>query len=90
MISAAIVIAVAVAGGYSQLIWLVAFLGTFRMFQDYVLWPALASRGMELHPLMVIFGVFAGGELGGIPGVFLAVPTLALLQMFYHRFRTRA
>jgi predicted PurR-regulated permease PerM len=43
------------------------------------------SRGVELHPLLVIFGVFAGGEIGGVAGIFLSIPTLALIRVLYHR-----
>jgi predicted PurR-regulated permease PerM len=38
-----------------------------------------------LHPLLVMFGVFAGGEIGGIPGTFLSVPVLALARILYLR-----
>jgi len=68
---------------------LVAFLGLYRILQDYVLSPHLMSQGVELHPLLVIFGVFAGGEIGGVPGVFLSVPTLALLRLGWHHLRKR-
>jgi predicted PurR-regulated permease PerM len=85
--AAAIIIAVSVVGGYSHVLWVVIFLGVYRMFQDYVLSPHLMSRGVELHPMMVIFGVFAGGEIGGVAGVFLSVPILALIRLFYHRIK---
>jgi predicted PurR-regulated permease PerM len=85
--AAGIVIAVSVVGGYSHVLWVVIFLGVYRMFQDYVLSPHLMSRGVELHPMMVIFGVFAGGQIGGIAGVFLSVPILALIRLFYHRIK---
>jgi predicted PurR-regulated permease PerM len=61
------------------------FLGVYRLFQDYVLSPRLLSEGMELHPLLVMFGVFAGAELGGVPGSFLSVPILALVRIIYLR-----
>jgi predicted PurR-regulated permease PerM len=48
------------------------------------------SQGVELHPLLVMFGVFAGGELGGVAGTFLSVPVLALIRILYKRLqRTR-
>jgi predicted PurR-regulated permease PerM len=38
---------------------------------------------VELHPLLVLFGVFAGAEVAGIPGAFLSVPVLALVRILY-------
>jgi predicted PurR-regulated permease PerM len=59
------------------------------VFQDYVLSPHLMSKGVELHPLLVIFGVFAGGEIGGVPGIFLSVPALALMRLVWHHLRKK-
>jgi predicted PurR-regulated permease PerM len=85
--SAVIIIAVSAVTGYTHLVWLVVFLGIYRMFQDYVLSPHLMSKGVELHPLLIIFGVFAGGEIGGVAGIFLSVPVLALVRLLYHHLR---
>jgi predicted PurR-regulated permease PerM len=52
-----------------------------------VLSPKLLSQGMEMHPLLVLFGVFAGMELAGIPGAFLSVPVLALGRVVFRRLR---
>jgi predicted PurR-regulated permease PerM len=83
--AAAIVIAVVAFSGFPHLLWVILFLGCYRMFQDYVLSPNLMSAGIELHPLLVIFGVFAGGEIGGIAGTFLSVPLVALGRILYIR-----
>jgi predicted PurR-regulated permease PerM len=45
------------------------------------------KQGMELHPLMVMFGVFAGAEVAGVAGAFLSVPVLALVRVMYERIR---
>ena len=87
--AAALIIAVSAFNGYPHMIGIIVFLGIYRVFQDYVLSPHLMSRGVELHPLLVIFGVFAGGEIGGIPGVFLSVPVLALMRLLWHHLRKR-
>jgi len=63
------------------------FIVVFRMFQDYFLSPHVMGTGLELHPLMILFGVFAGAEVAGIPGAFLSVPTLALVRIFFVRLR---
>ncbi len=82
-----IIIAVSVVAGYPHVLWVVIFLVVFRLLQDYVLSPMLMSKGIELHPLMIILGVLAGGEIGGVAGIFLSVPALALIRLFYHRLK---
>ncbi|HXI42898.1 MAG TPA: AI-2E family transporter [Bryobacteraceae bacterium] len=83
--AAVTILLVAGFSGYPHLLFILIFLGVYRLFQDYVLSPHLLSEGMELHPLLVMFGVFAGGELGGIPGSFLSVPILAMARILYLR-----
>ena len=65
----------------------VIFILGYRVFQDYVAAPHLMGRGVELHPLLLLFGVFAGAELAGIGGAFLSVPVLALVRILYRRIR---
>jgi predicted PurR-regulated permease PerM len=71
----------------SHVIAVVIFLVAYRMFQDYIVSPHLMGRGVELHPLLVLFGVFAGAEVAGVAGTFLSVPTLALVRILYLRVR---
>jgi predicted PurR-regulated permease PerM len=80
-------IVVLLIGGAASGHWiaLLMFLVVFRMFQDYVVSPHLMGQGVELHPLLVLFGVFAGAELAGIAGSFLSVPVLALARVLYRR-----
>jgi predicted PurR-regulated permease PerM len=89
LVAAVIIIGVIAFSGYPHVLGVVVFLGCYRIFQDYFLSPHLMSRGVELHPLMVIFGVFAGGEIGGVPGIFLSIPVLALTRMLWHHLRKR-
>jgi predicted PurR-regulated permease PerM len=81
----AIIMLVAGLSGFHHLFWILGFLAAFRVFQDYVLSPRLLSAGMELHPLVIIFGVLAGGYLAGIAGSFLSVPVLATLRIVYRQ-----
>jgi len=78
--AAALVIIMIVCGiaGAGGLIWILCFWALYRVFQDYVLNPYLMSSGVELHPLLVLFGVLAGEKIGGIPGMFFSVPVLAI------------
>ena len=62
-------------------LWAVAFLGILRLVEDYVIYPRLIRRGIQLHPLAVIVAVMAGAELDGVAGMFLAVPTVAIASV---------
>jgi predicted PurR-regulated permease PerM len=85
--AAIIIVGVSIVGGYAHIWWLVVFLGAYRLLQDYVVSPLLMSKGIELHPLMIVFGVLAGGEIGGVAGIFLSIPILALIRLFYYRMK---
>jgi len=77
--------------GYGHLIAFVIFWGVLRLFQDYVLGPYLMGSGVELDPLVVLFGVLAGEQIAGIPGMFFSVPILASLRVIFVRMqRARA
>jgi len=80
-----ILVVAGVAGGHTLAV--VIFLVAYRMVQDYGLSPYLMGQGVELHPLLVLFGVFSGAEIAGIAGAFLSVPVLALARILYLRFR---
>jgi predicted PurR-regulated permease PerM len=79
-----IVAAVSESGG---LVWIIVFWIAFRLFQDYVLNPFLMSSGVEVHPLLVLFGILAGERIGGIPGMFFAVPVIAIFKAILNQAR---
>jgi len=87
--AAVIILMVAGLSGFHHLLWILVFLAVFRVFQDYVLSPHLLSAGTELHPLVVIFGVLAGGQIAGIMGSFLSVPVLATLRIVYRQLQKK-
>jgi len=76
--------------GYPHMLWLFIFLIVFRLVQDYVISPHLMSSGIEIHPLLVLFGVLAGEQIAGIPGMFFSVPVIAALRIIVLRLRKEA
>jgi predicted PurR-regulated permease PerM len=82
-----IVVSVALFSGYAHPWLLVAFVLVWRGIQDYVSSPLVMGRGIEIHPAVVIFGVIAGGEIGGPAGMFLSVPLIAALRIVWRRVR---
>jgi predicted PurR-regulated permease PerM len=80
-----VVIAVSGFSNYPHVLAFLIFWGFYRLFQDYVLSPNLMGKGVELNPVLVLFGVLAGEQIGGIPGMFFSVPVIATLRVVYVR-----
>jgi predicted PurR-regulated permease PerM len=78
----AAVLAMFHAGPFSAFLVLL-FLGVLRIIQDYAVYPRLIGQGIHLHPLAVIFAILAGEKLGGVAGIFLAIPVVAILTVGY-------
>jgi len=76
--------------GYPHMLMLFIFLIVFRLLQDYVVNPYLMSAGVAIHPLVVLFGVLAGEQIAGIPGMFFSVPVMAALRIIVLRLRKEA
>lgn len=87
LVGAITVIGVAYLTGFHYTWLLVLFFVAWRIVQDYVNSPLLMHRSVRLHPLGVIFAVLAGGEIGGIVGVYLSIPIASTLQIFWRRWR---
>ena len=64
----------------------VVFLAVLRVVQDYVIYPRIVREGIHLHPLAIILSVLAGEQIAGIPGVFLAIPLVALGTVLHKHF----
>ncbi len=59
------------------------FLLVLRLIHDYVTYPRIIGQGIHLHPLAVILSVLGGAELAGLPGIFLAIPVIAMVTVVH-------
>jgi predicted PurR-regulated permease PerM len=82
-VACTVIFGVAALAGYSHLLWLFLVLGTWRTIQDYFNAPRIMGRSLEISPLVEIFAVLAGGEIGGVVGALIAVPVLAVLRTLW-------
>jgi predicted PurR-regulated permease PerM len=87
LIGAITILGVAFLAGYQHLVVVTIFLGVWRVLQDYVTSPRIMGGKLEIHPLAAIFAVLAGGEIGGILGVYLSVPIMASLRIVLKRWK---
>jgi predicted PurR-regulated permease PerM len=68
---------------HSHWIWMAGLLIGWRVVQDYVNSPRIMGGSLELQPLTVVFALMVGGQVGGIAGVYLAVPAVAVLRIVW-------
>jgi predicted PurR-regulated permease PerM len=84
VIGGILVLGVAFLSGYHHLAIVFLFLLVWRAIQDYISSPRILGEKLKLHPLAVLFGVLAGGEVAGVIGVFLSIPVIATLRILWH------
>ena len=90
LIAGIIMLIVAGFAGYQHLLWIAIFWLVYRMVQDYAISPHLMGKGVEIHPIVVLFGVLAGEQIGGVPGMFFSVPLIAIVRVIFVRARRAA
>lgn len=66
---------------HAHWIWVLALLGLWRILMDYWISPRIMGRELEIHPLLALFTMMVGGTIGGIAGVYLSVPIIAVLRV---------
>jgi len=68
---------------HAHWIWMALLLLVWRLLQDYVNSPRIMGNNLELQPLTVVFALMVGGQVGGIAGLYLSVPTVAILRIVW-------
>lgn len=57
------------------------FMLIVQQLENNILVPRIVGESLDLHPLIVIVGVFMGSSLAGILGAILAAPVVATLKL---------
>ncbi|HTT18863.1 MAG TPA: AI-2E family transporter [Candidatus Sulfotelmatobacter sp.] len=84
MISALAILSIG-AMTHAHWIWMAALIGLWRMLMDYWISPRVLGHELEIHPLLAIFTVMVGGAVGGIVGIYLSVPFVAVIRVLWRR-----
>jgi predicted PurR-regulated permease PerM len=81
IISAVPALAVAASVSLKKVLFVLIFFVLQQQFENHVLVPKVMSRQVGVSAVTVIVALLIGGELLGIVGAILAVPTAAILQV---------
>jgi predicted PurR-regulated permease PerM len=52
-----------------------------QFLEGNILSPFIVGKSLHMHPLIIMFALTAGGEIGGILGLIMAVPVLVILKV---------
>ncbi|HTT19131.1 MAG TPA: AI-2E family transporter [Candidatus Sulfotelmatobacter sp.] len=89
MISAAMIVGLGILT-HSHWIWMAVLLGVWRMLMDYFISPRVVGQNLEIHPLLVLFAMMVGGEVGGIVGIYLSIPLVVVTRVIWRRYYSAA
>ena len=52
-----------------------------QFLENYILTPNIVGNYVKLNPFIIILGLIAGGLVWGLPGMFVVIPTLAVIRV---------
>src|SRR6266550_7519371 len=70
-------------------LWVALLFLFIHQIEGHVVVPNVMGSALRLHSLLVIFALLAGGEIYGLPGVFVALPLLAASRAIWEFFSER-
>jgi predicted PurR-regulated permease PerM len=70
-------------------IWVALLFLGIHQIEGHIVVPKVMGSALRLHPLLVIFGLLAGAEIYGLPGIFVALPLLAVMRALWEFFSER-
>jgi len=70
-------------------LWVALLFLVIHQVEGHIVVPNVMGSALRLHPLLVIFGLLAGGEIYGLPGALIALPLLAAGRAAWEFFSER-
>ena len=70
---------------FSIIIGIIVVNVVVQVIDNNLLVPLVVSSKVEINSLATIVGIIIGGAMGGIAGMFLAIPLMAILKVIFDR-----
>lgn len=69
----------------SDIIGVLVILVVVQFVDNNIIMPKVVSSKVKINALITILGVLVGGSLAGISGMFLSIPSIAILKVIFDR-----
>jgi predicted PurR-regulated permease PerM len=70
-------------------LWIAILFLAIHQIEGHIVVPNVMGSALQLHPLLVIFGLLVGTEIYGLPGALMALPLLATVRATWGFFGDR-
>lgn len=67
--------------GASAMVGILSLFLLVRLCDDFIFTPFIVGQNVKLHPVVMLFAILAGVEMGGFLGLVFAVPTAAIIKV---------
>ena len=74
------------SGAFDKMIIGLVIIAVIMFVDGNIINPRLLSANVGVHPLLVVAALIAGGAVGGIAGMLIAVPSAALVKLQFDRY----
>jgi len=82
-IAAAVAILVTGWAAHAHWIAMAVLIGVWRLVQNFVNSPLVMSDHLQMNPMLVLFAMMAGGQLGGLTGIVISLPAIAVARILW-------
>ena len=80
-----IIVCCLITGEFWKMLLAIVIMAVIMFIDGNIINPKLLSQNVEVHPLLVIAALIAGGAIGGFLGMLVAVPVAALVKMYFDK-----
>ncbi|MBP0723797.1 AI-2E family transporter [Bacillus sp. RG28] len=74
---------------YSMVVRVAIIIIVLQIIESNVLSPFIIGKSVHIHPIIIMFTLLVGGEIGGILGLLISVPTLVIGISFIRYLKQR-
>lgn len=67
----------------NDIVWIIVGMETIHFLDANFLMTKIVGSRVKINALMTIIGVVIGGTMIGLPGIFLALPTIAIVNVIF-------
>ena len=76
-----ILIVVLLTKSFAISLWVLVLFSVMHLLESKFVMPAVLGQQLDLHPVLIIVALLIGAQMGGLLGVFLAAPVLAVVKV---------